>query len=110
VHLLLDAGASVANLPEPPPPAQPALTEKQKEAQRKQREEAHASPLHAAIAELHHSLVDRLLDLGADANAHDPLSASGTPLASASRWGKVDIMKKLVDRGADPSLAGADYG
>ena len=91
----------MANLPPPP---------YEQDEKKKHREQYHASPLHAAIEERHFGLVDRLLELGSDVNAHAPLSASGTALASAARWGHVELMKKLVDKGADPTLAGCKYG
>src|SRR5215472_1854805 len=86
VQILLDAGASVNS-----PPS-----------------EKHTSALQAAIEEHNHAFADRLLDAGADVNAHDP--RFGTALSAAARWGRVELMKKLVERGADPTLTGEKYG
>ena len=86
VQILLDAGASVNS-----PPSK-----------------KHTSTLQAAIMEHNHAFVDRLLDAGADVNAHDP--RFGTALLAAAFWGSVELMKKLVEKGADPTLAGEKYG
>ena len=86
VQILLDAGAKVDS-----PPS-----------------EKYTSPLQAAIMGLNHAFVDRLLDAGADVNAHD--SRFGTALSAAAIWGNVELMKKLVEKGADPTLAGEEYG
>ncbi len=71
-ELLLDAGASANS-----PPS-----------------EQYTSPLQAAIHNKHYALALRLLDNGANANAHDPRFA--TALTAASFRGKVELMKKLV--------------
>jgi len=86
VNLLLDAGANVNS-----PPSN-----------------THTSALQAAVEELKHAFVDRLLDLGADVNAHDP--RFGTALSSAARWSTVELVRKLVEKGADPTLAGEKSG
>lgn len=86
INLLLDAGAS----PNSPP------------------SEKYTSPLHAAIHEGKSDLARKLLDKGADANAHDP--RFGTPLTAASLVGNVTLMKRLIGMGADPSLAGHEHG
>jgi ankyrin repeat protein len=86
VELLLDAGASANS-----PPS-----------------EEYTSPLHAAIASRNFSFAQRLINSGADVNAHD--LRFGTPLTAASFWGAVELMKKLVDLGADPNLSGHRNG
>jgi len=70
--------------------------------------EEYTSPLHAAIHNRHCGFALELLDNGADVNAHDP--RFGTPLTAASFRGEVELMKKLVEMGADPGLAGQKYG
>lgn len=70
--------------------------------------EEYTSALHAAISRLNTQFIDRLLEAGADANAHDP--RFGTALTAAAFWGDVDNMKKLLERGADLALAGEKYG
>jgi len=86
VQMLLDAGASVNS-----PPS-----------------EYHTSALQAAISTYKDEFADRLLDLGADANAHD--LRFGTALSAAARHSRVELMKKLVEKGADTTLAGEKYG
>ena len=49
-----------------------------------------------------------LLDYGADLDVVDELLQS-TPLGWAARWGKYDLVRLYLDRGADPTLAGADW-
>lgn len=46
-----------------------------------------------------------LCDHGADLNVIDELLQS-TPLGWATRWGKYDLARLYLDRGADPTLAG----
>lgn len=86
IQVLLDAGANVNS-----PPSEKAT-----------------SALQAAILRLHPGVPDRLLALGADVNAYDP--RHGTALEAAARRGDVDMMKKLVARGADITLASEEYG
>lgn len=86
LELLLEAGASINS-----PPS-----------------DEYTSPLHAAIHNRHYAFAMRVLDNGADVNAHDP--RFGTPLTAASFRGQVELMKKLVEMGADPGLAGQKYG
>lgn len=49
-----------------------------------------------------------LLDHGADINAIDDEYQS-TPLGIAVRWGKRDMVKFLIELGADPNKAGAEW-
>ena len=49
-----------------------------------------------------------LLDYGADLNVMDELLQS-TPLGWAVRWGKYDLARLYRERGADPTLAGAEW-
>ncbi|MDE3258054.1 MAG: ankyrin repeat domain-containing protein [Gemmatimonadota bacterium] len=49
-----------------------------------------------------------LLDHGADLNVIDDLLQS-TPLGWAVRWGKHELARLYLERGADPTLAGADW-
>ena len=70
--------------------------------------EEYTSALQAAIQNYNIPFADRLLDAGADATAHDP--RFGTALSAAAFWGNVELMKKLVSRGADYKLGGQKYG
>ena len=49
-----------------------------------------------------------LLDHGADLNVIDDL-LQATPLGWAVRWGKHELARLYLERGADPTLAGADW-
>ena len=49
-----------------------------------------------------------LLDHGADLNVIDGLLQS-TPLGWAVRWGKHELARLYLERGADPMLSGADW-
>ena len=49
-----------------------------------------------------------LLDYGADLDVMDELLQS-TPLGWAARWGKYDLARLYLERGADPTLAGAEW-
>ncbi len=48
-----------------------------------------------------------LLDAGARTDVRDNLLQS-TPLGWACRWGRIDVVKLLLDRGADPVESGAE--
>ena len=48
-----------------------------------------------------------MLDAGASLNKRDPLVKS-TPLGWACRWGRIELVKHYLERGADPVEAGAD--
>ncbi len=86
VHILLSAGACVNASPS----------------------ETQTSALQAAIDNEHDSIINKLLDEGAEVNAHDP--RFGTALSAVARRGKVALMKTLVGKGADLSLGGEKYG
>ena len=60
-------------------------------------------PIIVAAENGHVSVVDILLEAGADKNAAD--SAGTTPLIAASRAGKTETVALLLDRGADVSAA-----
>ena len=49
-----------------------------------------------------------LVDHGADLNVQDELLQS-TPLGWAARWGRLELARLYLDRGAVPTLAGADW-
>lgn len=49
-----------------------------------------------------------LIDHGADINAIDEEYQS-TPLGIAARWGRAEIVKLLLDAGADPARSGASW-
>jgi ankyrin repeat protein len=86
VQLLLDAGVSVHS-----PPSK-----------------EHSSVLQATIDREAFGFVDRFIELGVNVNAHDP--RFGTALSTAARKGSIDLVKKLVEKGADYTLAGERFG
>jgi hypothetical protein len=66
--------------------------------------------LHEVISRDHGvglALATQLLDAGARLDVRDNLLMS-TPLGWACRWGRVEIVKLLLARGADPVEAGAE--
>ena len=63
--------------------------------------------LHAASWYGHRNIVQFLLNLGADANAHDSASSKTTALMEAARAGRREICMDLVRNGADLFLQDA---
>jgi len=63
--------------------------------------------LHMVILQDRADVVDYLSDHGAAIDKIDTEFCS-TPLGWAARWGKLEMTKKLLDRGADRDLSGAD--
>jgi len=64
------------------------------------------TPLHHAVIGGHLHIVDRLLEVGADVNAHEELRIGDTPLKYAVQAGSVEIVERLVRAGADPTIPG----
>lgn len=60
------------------------------------------SPLHTAVDEEIPAIVDLLLSRGADVNALDEDGA--TPLHIAAGYGGVDMVERLLNKGADPEI------
>jgi hypothetical protein len=59
-------------------------------------------PLEQTAWPLQEELATALLDAGADVNAVVPITGS-TPLLLAARWGHVALVRKFLERGADPA-------
>jgi ankyrin repeat protein len=68
----------------------------------------HATLLHDMAFKGHIPKATLLLDHGADLNPMDEEYRS-TPLGFAARWGQRDMVAFLLQRGADPNLAGAAW-
>ena len=64
------------------------------------------SPIYFAIFKNHISVVKRFLDLGIDSNYAWPKRDGGTLLITAVQPGHLDIVKLLVERGADVNFCG----
>jgi beta-lactamase regulating signal transducer with metallopeptidase domain/ankyrin repeat protein len=59
-----------------------------------------------AAAEGDISGIDELLRAGANVNCTVEIGEFGSPLSGAARKGRLDAVRLLLDRGADPNLAG----
>lgn len=68
------------------------------------------TPIQAAAESGNQTLVDMLLDLGADINAPPSPSGGRTALQAACFAGHVDMVKHLISKGADLSGAAAKHG
>lgn len=64
------------------------------------------TPLHYAAMNGHIAVVDLLLANGADVNAHHEPSIGNTPLGEVAGNCSLEIAKRLVDAGADPTIPG----
>ena len=64
-----------------------------------------ATPLLAAIAHRHLEATRRLLALGADLTAQNPLL--GTPVHAAACGGRTDLLRVVLDAGGDPNALNA---
>lgn len=64
------------------------------------------TPLHYAVQHNRLEVVKRLLEAGANVNAHDERVIGNTPLGGNARDCTFEIAKCLVDAGADPTIRG----
>src|SRR5438094_10189471 len=64
------------------------------------------TPLHYAVQGGHLHVVDRLIEAGANVNAHDERWAGNTPLSDNVRDCTYEMTKRLIDAGADPTIPG----
>jgi ankyrin repeat protein len=64
------------------------------------------TPLHYAVAEEHMEVVDALLRAGAHVNARDEHRIGDTPLGEYAGSCSYEMVKRLVDAGADPTIPG----
>jgi ankyrin repeat protein len=64
------------------------------------------TPLHYAVAGEHVAVVDALLRAGANVNAHDERVIGDTPLGECAASCSLEMAKRLIDAGADPTIPG----
>src|SRR5262245_816197 len=64
------------------------------------------TPLHHAVKNRHVSMIKLLLDAGADINAREEQTNSDTAISVAAADSSPEIVKLLLERGADPFIPG----
>src|SRR5258706_8497821 len=64
------------------------------------------TPLHWAVQLGHLHIVERLIEAGANVNAHDERVIGNTPLSDNARECSYEMAKRLIDAGADPTIRG----
>jgi len=64
------------------------------------------TPLHYAVHDNRLEVVKRLIEAGADVNAHDERVIGNTPLNDYARGCSFEMAKVLIDAGADPTIRG----
>ena len=64
------------------------------------------TPLHHAVAPGHWRVIERLLNAGANVNAHDERWVGNTPLSDNTRTCPFEMTRRLIEAGADPTVPG----
>jgi ankyrin repeat protein len=64
------------------------------------------TPFHYAVAGEHFAAVEALLRAGANVNAHDERVIGDTPLGDCAESCSLEMAKRLIDAGADPTIPG----
>ena len=64
------------------------------------------TPLHYAVQDNRLEVVKRLIEAGANVNAHDDRRIGNTPLSEHVRECSYEMAKVLIDAGADPTIRG----
>ena len=64
------------------------------------------TPLHHAAKHRHLAMLELLLDAGADINAREEETNSHTAVSVAASDSSPEVVKLLLERGADPTIAG----
>lgn len=65
-----------------------------------------STPLHYAVERGHIAVVERLIAAGANVNAHDERVIGNTPLSDNIEECSYEMVQRLVDAGADPTIPG----
>jgi Ankyrin repeats (3 copies) len=69
-------------------------------------DETGSTPLHHAARAEHLDVMDLLIRLGADVDAHDESTIGNTPLADVAGSCSLAVARKLLEAGADPTIRG----
>ena len=64
------------------------------------------TPLHYAVQDDRLEAVRRLIEAGANVDAHDERTIGNTPLSDSARECTYEMARLLVDLGADPTIRG----
>lgn len=64
------------------------------------------TPIHYAVQDNRLEVVRRLIEAGANVNAHDERVAGNTPLGDGAGECTYEMAKVLIDAGADPTIRG----
>jgi ankyrin repeat protein len=64
------------------------------------------TPLHYAVQDNRLEVVKRLIEAGANVNAHDERRIGNTPLSEHARECSYEMAKVLIGAGADPTIRG----
>ena len=64
------------------------------------------TPLHQAVSNRKHRVVEYLLSMGADVNAHEEEKIGETPLGNVAENCSYQMAKTLIDAGAYPTIPG----
>ena len=64
------------------------------------------TPLHYAVRDNRLEVVKRLIEAGANVNAHDEHVIGDTPLGGGARDCTYEMVRVLTDAGADPTIRG----
>src|SRR5688572_28658565 len=64
------------------------------------------TPLHYAVQDNRVEVANRLIEAGANVNAHDERRIGNTPLSEHARKCSFEMAKVLIDAGADPTIRG----
>jgi ankyrin repeat protein len=64
------------------------------------------TPLHYAVRAGHRHVVARLIEAGADVNAHDDRVIGNTPLGDNAADCDYEMARQLTEAGADPTIRG----